>query len=95
MVPSYILDLMPPPVANVSHYDLRNNANLTTLPTRTATFSKSCIPSAISDWNNLPLAFRACGSYNLFCKELDRETLKKIQTTILMEKENSLSYMLD
>ena len=40
MVPSYISDLMPPPVANVSQYNLRNNANLTTLPTRTATFSK-------------------------------------------------------
>ena len=78
MVPSYILDLMPPPVANVSHYNLRNKANLTTLPTRSATFSKSCIPSAISDWNNLPLAFRECGSYNLFCKELNRETLKKV-----------------
>ena len=67
MVPSYILDLMPPPVSNVSHYNLRNKANLTTLPTRSATFSKSCIPSAISDWNNLPLAFRECGPYNLFC----------------------------
>ena len=44
MVPSYISDLMPPLVANVSHYNLRNTANLTTLPTRTAIYSKSCIP---------------------------------------------------
>ena len=43
MVPSYILDLMSPLVANVSHYNWRNNANLTTSRTRNAMFSKSCI----------------------------------------------------
>ena len=28
--------------------------------------------------DNLPLAFRECGSYKLFCKELNIETLKKV-----------------
>ncbi|MEW8548105.1 MAG: reverse transcriptase family protein, partial [Candidatus Thiodiazotropha sp.] len=78
MVPSYISDLMPPSVANVSQYNLRNSANLSTIPARTATFSKSCIPSAIFDWNNLPLAARESESYSIFCKELNRQTLRKV-----------------
>ena len=52
MVPSYISDLIPPTVANVSRYELRNSGNISRIRTRTSTFSKSCIPSAINEWNN-------------------------------------------
>ena len=48
MVPSYISDLIPPTVANVSRYELRNSENISRIPIRTSTFSKSCIPSAIN-----------------------------------------------
>lgn len=78
MVPSYISDIVPPTVANVSQYNLRNSANLSVIPTRTSTFGKSCIPSAISDWNNLQLSSRECDSYNSFCNELNRQNQIKV-----------------
>ena len=52
VVPSYISDLIPPSFANVSRYELRNSGNILRIRTRTSTFSKSCIPSAINEWNN-------------------------------------------
>ena len=67
MVPSYISDLIPPTVANVSQYELRNSGNISRIRTRTSTFSKSCIPSAINEWNNLQAPFRQCESFNSFC----------------------------
>ena len=66
MVPSYISDIIPPTVANVSRYELRNSENISRIPVRTSTFSKSCIPSAINEWNNLQASFRDCDSYNSF-----------------------------
>ena len=52
MVPSYNSDLIPPTVANVPRYELRNRGNISRIRTRTSTFSKSCISSAINEWNN-------------------------------------------
>ena len=57
MVPLYISDIIPPTVANVSRYKLRNSENISRIPVRTSTFSKSCIPSAINEWNNLQASF--------------------------------------
>ena len=48
------------------------------VPVRTSTFSKSCIPSAINEWNNLQASFRACDSYNSFCYTLQMQSLNEI-----------------
>ena len=63
MVPPYIWDLISPIVANVSRYELRNSKNISRIPIRTSTFSKSCIPSTINAWNNLQAPLRECESY--------------------------------
>ena len=78
MVPPYISDLIPPTVANVSRYELRNSENISRIPIRTSTFSKSCIPSAINAWNNLQAPLRECESYNSFCYTLKTISQHKI-----------------
>ena len=78
MVPSYISDIIPPAVANVSRYEMRNSENISRIPVRTSTFSKSCIPSAINEWNNLQASFRDCDSYNSFCYTLKMQSLNEI-----------------
>ena len=52
-VPSYIFELIPPTVSDVSHYNLRDSSNITIPVTRTATFKRSCIPAFVDVWNNL------------------------------------------
>ena len=44
MVPSYIQDLIPPLVSEVSNYNLRNTRNITVPYNRTSISQKSCIP---------------------------------------------------
>ena len=78
MVPSYISDIILPTVANVSRYELRNSENISRIPVRTSTFSQSCTPSAIYEWNNLQAPFRDCDSYNSFCCTLKMQSLNKI-----------------
>ena len=53
MVPSYIQDLIPPLVNEISDYPLRNNRNISVPFNRTSISQKSCIPSAIRLWNSL------------------------------------------
>ena len=53
MVPSYIQDLIPPLVCEISDYPLRNNRNIYVPLNRTSISQKSCIPSAIRLWNSL------------------------------------------
>ena len=53
LVPSYITDLFPPLVSEISGYPLRNNNNFSTPFTRTNISLRSCIPSAIRMWNTL------------------------------------------
>ena len=65
-------------VANVSRYELRNSENISRIPIRTSTFSKSCIPSAINAWNNLQAPLRECESYNSFCYTLKTISQHKI-----------------
>ena len=53
LVPSYITDLFPPLVSEISRYPLRNNNNFSTPFTRTNISIRSYIPSAIRMWNTL------------------------------------------
>jgi hypothetical protein len=68
--PSYILDLMPPLVAEMSRYPLRNNENIATPYARTVVSHKSCIPSSITLWNNLSVETRNADSYYQFKAKL-------------------------
>ena len=53
MAPSYLQDLIPPLVSEVSYYPLRNNRIITVPYNRTSSSQKSCIPSSIRLWNSL------------------------------------------
>ena len=53
ILPSYIQDLIPPLVSEVTDYPLRNTRNITVHYNRTSISQKSCIPSSIRLWNSL------------------------------------------
>ena len=53
IVPSYIQDLIPPLVSEISNYPLRSNRNISVPFNRTNISQKSCIPSSIRLWNSL------------------------------------------
>ena len=61
LVPTYVSDLIPPSVVEISTYTLRKQHNITMqdyesntiLLCRTEISRKSCIPSSISAWNSL------------------------------------------
>ena len=53
MIPSYIQDLIPLLVNEVSDYPLRNNRNITVPCNRTSISQKTCIPTSIRLWNSL------------------------------------------
>ena len=59
MVPSYIQDLIPPLVSEISDYTLRNNSNISVPLNRTSISQKSCIPSSIRIWNSLEDNFKS------------------------------------
>ena len=50
-VPSYISDLIPPLVRDVSNYPLRNMHNYSIPFARTEIMKRSCIPSSVNLWN--------------------------------------------
>ena len=65
-VPSYVSDLIPPVIREVTNYPLRNQNNITTPFCRTEILRKSCIPSSISLWNSLDESMRNSPSLNSF-----------------------------
>ena len=71
LVPNYISDIVPPLVGEVTNYPLRNRNNISSIYTRTDISKKSCIPSSVSDWNNLNRDLRDVDTFNSF-----RNTLK-------------------
>ena len=78
LVPSYISDLIPPTVSNISRYELRNNNTISRIPTTTTTFSKFCIQSAINEWNNLEASLRESETFNSFCYTLKHNSQHKV-----------------
>lgn len=66
MVPSYITELIPPPVRDTTNYPLRNRNNIVTPYTRTEIFRRSCIPSSVSLWNTLDESVRIADTVNSF-----------------------------
>ena len=74
LVPTYVSDLIPPSVGEISTYTLRNQQNITVPLCRTEISRKSCIPSSISAWNSLDIELRNSPSLAHF-----KYQLKKLQ----------------
>ena len=70
MVPSYIQDLIPPLVSEVSDYPLRNNRNITLPYNRTSISQKSCIPPSIRLCNSLTDDLKDSSSLPIFKKHI-------------------------
>ena len=68
LVPSYISDLNPPLVNEISDYPLRNNRNISLPYNRTNISQKSCIPSSIRLWNGLDDDFKNLSTLTTFKK---------------------------
>ena len=70
IVPSYIHDLMPPLVSEISNYPLRNNRNISVPFNRTSISQKSCIPSSIRLWNSLEDDLKNLSTLQTFKKHI-------------------------
>ena len=70
MVPSYIQDLIPPLVSEISDYLLRNNSNIAVPLNRTSISQKSCIPPSIRLWNSFEDNFRNISTLPTFKKHI-------------------------
>ena len=51
LVSDYVFDIIPPRVAEVSNYPLRNRDNIPNPYNRTETVRRSCIPSSVTQLN--------------------------------------------
>ena len=70
LVPSYISDLIPPLVNEISDFPLRNNRNISLPYNRTNISQKSCIPSSIRLWNGLEDDFKNLSTLPTFKKHV-------------------------
>ena len=66
LVPDYIYQRIPPLVGVISDNNLRNASNLSNFRTRTEVFRKSCLPSAVSLWNELSSDIKQCEFFTTF-----------------------------
>ena len=74
--PAYLISLVPDTVGSNSSYPLRNGANIRNVTARTTSYSNSFVPSAITEWNNLPLETRNADSLHSFKIILSCDTTK-------------------
>ena len=72
LVPTYISDLIPPSVGEISTYTLRNQNDITVPFCRTEISRKSCILSSISAWNSLDIELRNLPSMASFKYQLKK-----------------------
>ena len=70
--PAYRSSLVPPSISSISTYNLRNAENVQTIDSRTSQYCYSFLPSAVREWNKLPLETRSRDSVNTFKRSLDR-----------------------
>ncbi|XP_071123775.1 uncharacterized protein [Mytilus edulis] len=64
--PEYLLDLIPPTVAETNNYNLRSSQNIYQTSSRLSLYQESFIPSSIKLWNSLDLSVRFELSLNMF-----------------------------
>ena len=69
--PHYLCSLVPPTDGSVSSYSLRNASNLQTIHSNTQQYFNSFLPSAIREWNDLPLAIRDSTTVTTFKYKLN------------------------
>ena len=83
LAPTYISDLIPPSVGEISTYTLRNQNDITVPFCRTEISRESCIPSSISAWNSLDIELRNAPSMASFKYQLKSiKIIQKFQHTI-------------
>ncbi len=70
LTPRYLQEHLPPRVAEISNYPLRNAHNRSLVPTRTARYKSSFFPSTASLWNNLTATIRTSPSLPIFKRNL-------------------------
>ena len=78
-VPAFLSNMLPGHVADRTHYNLRNNYNIDTIPSRIDLLYKSFIPYAIRLWNNLHPELRDIHEYKAFKTEFYKD---KVHTNI-------------
>ena len=76
LTPEYLSDLVPCNVGSNSNYTLRNSQDSVSVRSRTSLYSNSFLPSAIREWNNLPIVARHSTSLSTFKSWLNRDKEK-------------------
>ena len=72
MTPSYLSNLIPQTVNNISHYNLRNSDNLQSIHARTSQYANSFLPSTIRNWNSLSIEVSQSDSLTTFKNHLNK-----------------------
>ena len=78
--PNYLSHLVQPYAENLHNYNLRqriSNENWRLPYCNTVCYNKSCLPSTINLWNELPASTKTCPSVETFKKKLN-SNLKKV-----------------
>ena len=71
--PAYLSSLVPPQIADISAYSLRNRDNIQIVQARTSLYYNSFLPSVVREWNSLPIESRNSTSIESFKKTLERD----------------------
>lgn len=66
LAPSYLKDLLPPQVFDLSEYPLRNSDNYVIPRFRLSLTNSSFLPSTLRNWNTLDLNVRNSSTYSVF-----------------------------
>ena len=73
LLPEYLSSLIPHTVNTLSQNNLPNTHNIQTVDSRTSQYFNSSSPSAIREWNNLPLDVRNIDSVIIFKRKLNSD----------------------
>ena len=73
LVPTYLSKLCPLQVSQVSNYNLRNSQDLVSKMSRLVCYQNSVVPSAIREWNKLPVGVRNSLSLQGFKTSVKKE----------------------
>ena len=73
--PSYLCDLLPPLVRDVTNYPVRNRNDYTVPRCRLSLYQSSFIPSVINLWNSLDNETRNIRTYDMFKINLKRKVV--------------------
>ena len=93
LTPQYLSSLVPESISNVSNYNLRHSNNPRGINARTTQYQQSFLPTAIKEWNILPLEFQQSNSVNSFKYNLTKDK-EQTRNTIILAVAFSRSYTL-